>query len=211
MNFRLPFPNLFSSIPDFVMGLAFLATWIDPYSLGNDMISFALMVMLLEFIIIHSSAFIGSIMFGDGAKKKKVIAMIGFSAFYMIFVLTFSLGFGDWWPVIAFTGLMLNRLLSVIVGDIPEGEERERVRGMWAINVVCYLVGVFATTLLPVPEFGITPDVVSAAGLTGEGIWIDEPYRVVAFGFFYFTAVGVFELTNIWIHYSSPQLQQPSE
>lgn len=192
------------------MGLAFLATWIDPYSLGNDMISFALMVMLLEFIIIHSSAFIGSIMFGDGVKKKKVIAMIGFSAFYMIFVLTFSIGFGDWWPVIAFTGLMLNRLLSVIVGDIPEGEERERVRGMWAINVICYLVGVFATTLLPVPEFGITPDVVSAAGLTGEGIWIDEPYRVVAFGFIYFTAVGVFELADIWIHYSSPQLQQPS-
>ena len=76
MNFRLPFPTLFSSVPDFVMGLAFLATWIDPYSLGDGMISFALMVMLLEFIIIHSSAFIGSIMFGDADKKKKVIAMI---------------------------------------------------------------------------------------------------------------------------------------
>ena len=193
------------------MGLAFLATWIDPYSLGDGMISFALMVMLLEFIIIHSSAFIGSIMFGDTAKKKKVIALIGFSAFYMIFVLAFSVGFDDWWPVIAFTGLMLNRLLSVIVGDIPEGKERERVRGMWAINVLCYLVGVFATTLLPVPEFGITPDSITAAGFTGEGIWIDEPYRVLAFGFFYFTAVGIFEFANIWIHYKSPQSNKISE
>ena len=193
------------------MGLAFLATWIDPYSLGDGMISFALMVMLLEFIIIHSSAFIGSIMFGDTAKKKKVIALIGFSAFYMIFVLAFSVGFDDWWPVIAFTGLMLNRLLSVIVGDIPEGKERERVRGMWAINVLCYLVGVFATTLLPVPEFGITPDSITAAGFTGEGIWIDEPYRVLAFGFIYFTAVGVFESANIWIHYKSPQSNKISE
>ena len=105
---------------------------------------------------------------------------------------------------------MLNRLLSVIVGDIPEGEERDRVRGMWAINVLCYLVGVFATTLLPVPEFGITPDSIAAAGLTGEGIWIDEPYRVLAFGFFYFTAVGIFEFSNIWIHYNSPQPQKPS-
>lgn len=207
MNIRLPFPGLISSLPDFLMGLAFLATWIDPYSLGDSMISYAILVMLMEFIIIHSSAFVGSVMFGDAAKKKKVLSMIGFSAFYMIFVLAFSVGFGDWWPVIAFTGLMLNRLLSVIVGDIPEGKERDRVRGMWAINVLCYLVGVFATTLLPMPEFGITSDAIAAADLTGEGIWIDEPYRVLAFGFFYFTTVGIFESADIWIHTNSPQSQ----
>jgi hypothetical protein len=134
-------------------------------------------------------------MFGDASRKKKFFTMLGFSAFYMIFVLAFSFGFGEWWPVIAFTGLMANRLLSVLVGEIPEGEAMKRTRGMWGVNVICYLVGVFATTLLPVPEFGVTPAVISSAGLTGEGIWIDEPYRVLAFGFLYFSAVGYFELT----------------
>lgn len=207
MNARLPFSNLLSSVPDVVVGLAFLATWIDPASLGDNMISFAVMVMLLEFIIIHSSAFIGNIMFSDAPKKKKVTAMAGFSAFYLIFVLAFAFGFGDWWPVIAFTGLMLNRLLSVLVGNIPEGEERKRIQGMWAVNVVCYLAGVFATTVLPVPELGVTADHISTAGLTGEGIWIDEPYRVLAFGFFYFTAVGIFEFVTAKKHYAASHTQ----
>jgi hypothetical protein len=194
MTFKLPFPQLFSSVPDFMMGAAFLATWIDPYALGDGMLPYLLLVMLLEFIIIHSSAFIGNIMYGDLSKNKKITLMLGFFGFYILFVLAFSFGFGEWWPIVAFTGLMLNRMLSVLVGNLPEGEERERVRSMWAVNVFCYIVGVFATIMLPIPAMGITPEAISNSGLTGEGIWIEEPYRLAAFGFLYFTAVGFFEL-----------------
>jgi hypothetical protein len=195
MTFKLPFPQFISSVPDFLMGAAFLATWIDPYALGDGMLPYLLLVMLLEFIIIHSSAFIGNIMYGDLSKQKKITMMLGFFGFYTLFVLAFSLGFGEWWPIVAFTGLMLNRMLSVLVGNLPEGEERERVKSMWAVNVLCYIVGVFATILLPIPAMGITPEVISQAGLTGEGIWVEEPYRLAAFGFLYFTAVGYIELT----------------
>lgn len=195
MTLKLPFPNIFSSVPDFLMGAAFLATWIDPYALGDGMLPYLMLVMLLEFIIIHSSAFIGNIMYGDLSKQKKITMMLGFFGFYTLFVLAFSLGFGEWWPIVAFTGLMLNRMLSVLVGNLPEGAERERVRSMWAVNVFCYIVGVFATILLPIPALGITPEAIAQAGLTGEGIWIEEPYRLAAFGFLYFSAVGSIELT----------------
>lgn len=195
MTLKLPFPNIFSSVPDFLMGAAFLATWIDPYALGDGMLPYMMLVMLLEFIIIHSSAFIGNIMYGDLSKQKKITMMLGFFGFYTLFVLAFSLGFGEWWPIVAFTGLMLNRMLSVLVGNLPEGAERERVRSMWAVNVFCYIVGVFATILLPIPALGITPEAIAQAGLTGEGIWIEEPYRLAAFGFLYFSAVGSIELT----------------
>ena len=42
----------------------------------------------------------------------------------------------------------------------------------------------------------MTPEVVAAQRLTGEGLWIDQPWRVVAFGFFYFLAVSLSELSD---------------
>jgi hypothetical protein len=201
MNFRLPFPHVFSSLPDFAMGLAFLATWIDPYSLGNDMPQYLLLVMLMEFIIIHSAGFMGVIIYGEGDRKRRILFVIGLGFFYSLFVVGFALAFGEWWPLWAFWILIFNRLMSgLFEGDNSE-TKKKFVMGMWAVGVFCYLVGVFATTLLPVPELGITPQVISGMNLSGGGVWIDEPYRVLAFGFFYFTAVGLFEFfASRWIN-----------
>ncbi len=47
--------------------------------------------------------------------------------------------------------------------------------------------------MLPVPVFDIRRDVIHTQELPGGGFWGDEPYRVIGFGFFYFTAVAVSE------------------
>lgn len=52
----------------------------------------------------------------------------------------------------------------------------------------------FFTTLVPMPALGITPEVVAGQHLPGSGLWVDQPQRVIAFGFLYFAAVGVSEL-----------------
>jgi hypothetical protein len=69
------------------------------------------------------------------------------------------------------------------------------VRG-WAVGAMAYLGAVFATTLLPVPELGIDAGVRAAADLPGGGLWIDEPQRVIAAGFLYFTMLGLSELAD---------------
>jgi hypothetical protein len=193
-EFRIPYPNYVSALPDLVMALMFLATWIEPTALGRNMIQYLVLVMLMEFIIIHSSAFFGAALLSTLPKLKKTLAVLGLGAFYTLFVAGFSLAEGEWWPIVAFWGLVFNRLMSVLLGRSIEGKEKVSMMAMWVIGTVCYLGGVFLTILLPVPELGITPEFAAALPMHGGGLWFDEPHRLVAFGFIYFTAIGLIEI-----------------
>lgn len=191
MNFRLPYPNVFSSLPDFVMGLAFLATWLEPSALGDDMVSALSQVMILEFIIIHSAGFMSGIMYGPEPRFKKITMLLALGLFYFLFVAGFAVGFHSWWPVIAFCGLMFNRMLSVLTGQAEEGKEQEFSKNMWGVNVGCYLISVFIAILVPLPEFGVHSGALSHLNMTGN--FVDEPHRLMAWGFLYFTMVGFSE------------------
>ena len=192
MNFRLPFPNVFSSVPDFLVGLTFLVTWIDPKALGDDMVASMFQVMLVEFIIIHSAGFMGNVIYSKYPQSKKLLYLLGFGAFYFVFIGAFALGFHSWWPVIAFGGLLLNRMLSVITGQAETGKEQELVKQMWGVNVVCYLVSVFAAILIPFPELGVSPNDLSHLDMSGD--FVDQPHKMMAWGFMYFMLVGWYEL-----------------
>ena len=58
----------------------------------------------------------------------------------------------------------------------------------WMLSFVFYLVGIFATALVPLPALGLTRDFVISMHLDGTGLWIDHPETVIAFGAFYFAA-----------------------
>ncbi|MFA6457016.1 MAG: hypothetical protein WCW40_09365 [Bacteroidota bacterium] len=191
MNVRLPYPHVVSSIPDFVAGLAFLVTWIDPKSLGDDMVSSLFQVMLLEFIIIHSAGFMGTLIFSAIPKGKKALQLLGLGLLYSLFVAGFAFAFRSWWPVIAFWGLLFNRMMSVLTGQAEQGKEQELVKSMWGVNTGCYLVAVFAAILLPLPALGVSPDDLAHLDISGE--FVDEPHRMMAWGFLYFSMVGWFE------------------
>ena len=64
----------------------------------------------------------------------------------------------------------------------------------WGIGVFCYVMLVFATVILPMPAFGVTQEMIARQGFTMGGLWIDEPFRVLAFGFLYFATIGLAEL-----------------
>jgi hypothetical protein len=62
--------------------------------------------------------------------------------------------------------------------------------------------------VLPVPRFGLTPDVVLAQHLPSGGLWIEQPQRAMAFGFLYFVLVGLSELfDHRWVASSVPASQ----
>jgi len=193
---RSPLPALLSALPDFALAGLFLATWIAPDLLGTGRIGQLMLVMLLEFIVVHSAAFMGMAAVGGTTTWHKIRAILGFGVFYTLFVGGFALAFGVLWPLAAFWGLTLNRLLSAILGQAAEGDERQLMMRGWAVGALAYLAAVFATTLLPVPRLGITSEVVTAAALPGSGLWISEPWRVLAAGFLYFSAVGLSELVD---------------
>ena len=192
--------SIVSAVPDLALGATFLITWLQPYRLGDQMVKYLIGIMLLEFIIIHSAAFMGTVAISRKRKSQKVLALVGFGLFYSLFAGGFSLAFKSPWPLIAFWGLTLNRLSRVIVGGAFSEDEKQLMLGEWAMSTVFYLLFVFMTVLLPVPRFGITPSVVSNQGLPGEGLWIDDPHRAIAFGFLYFTSLGAVSLmTWKWV------------
>lgn len=188
--------SVVSAIPDFALAATFLITWISPTRLGERMVPHLVLVMLLEFIIIHSSAFMGNVAISEMTRLKKTGAILGLGAFYSLFAGGFSLAFRSPWPLVAFWGLTLNRLLRAILGGALGKVEKTLMTMEWVSTTVFYLLFVFLTVLLPVPRFGIRFPLEGV----GEGLWIDEPQRVMAFGFLYFTALGILNVSTFrWL------------
>jgi hypothetical protein len=186
--------HLISALPSFILSGIFLITWVAPNALGQKMISYLMLVMLLEFINVHAAGFMGNTIISENSRGKKAAMIIGLGIFYTLFVGGFAFMFEQWWPVWAFWGLILNRLLGVLLGKAPTGQEKIMLQTSWAIGVFCYVMLVFATILLPVPVLGVSSEAIAQQGFTARGLWIDEPYRLMAFGFLYFIVIGLAEL-----------------
>jgi len=194
--------DIVAAAPDAGLAAICLLTWLAPDAVGAQQVRYVVLLMLLEFVVIHSAAFMGQAVVDIDQPPARAMAILGFGLFYTIFVGAFGLAFHTWWPVAGFWLLTGNRLLGVLVGQAPDGEERRYLRAGWATGVVFYVGAVFLTLFLPLPRFGITPDVVARQGFAGMGgVWIQEPHRVVAAGFLYFAATAVSELFgHDWLH-----------
>lgn len=188
--------GLIAALPDLALGATFLITWFHPATFGEKAVSGFLLLMLLEFITVHSAGFMGVVLVSGWTKRKRLLALLGLGCLYTIFVGGFALSFGEWWPVWSFWLLMANRLLGVLIGQAPEGREKVFIMASWAASVFFYVAFVFLTSFAPMPAFGLTPEFVGGLGLPGGGLWIEEPHRVIAFGFLYFLAMGLAELAG---------------
>lgn len=186
--------GVLASIPDFALAGAFLVTWVDPYRLGPTSVQYYLLTMLLEFVIVHSAGFMGAVAFSRDHAHHRARNILGLGLVYSLFVGAFALRFESWWPLLAFWGLSLNRMLGVLMGDAPAGRDRQYVQAGWALAVMYYLGGAFVTLWLPLPELGLNRGVVSSLELPGGGAWLDEPQRVLAFGVIYFGLTGLGEV-----------------
>lgn len=188
--------NLLSALPDAGLAGLFLLTWIAPTLLDEKMVSDLMIVMIMEFIIIHSSVFMGIIIISSFPMARKIRYLLGLGLLYSLFVAGFSFGFGVWWPFIGFWGLMANRLSGIILGRVPTEEQKALVGKTWILGVVCYLGGVTITSIVPLPPLGVTYEVIAAQGIEGSGAWNDEPHNVLAFGTLYFSATAWSEYKN---------------
>ena len=206
--------RVFTALPDLGLSLAFLITWIAPLTFSPKAVSYFLLVMLMEFIIVHSAGFMGSVVFNKPLSTHiKIKMLLGLGAFYGLFAAGFALGFRAWWPLWTILLLTLNRILIVLIGPMPDGRERIFIQKGWAAATVFYLLFVFVTLFLPIPALGVTDEVIRLQEFTSSGAWIDEPYRVLAFGFLYFLATGLSELySHRWISVGHlPDLTPPAE
>jgi hypothetical protein len=190
-------PNhLASALPDFTLALAYLVAWVAPGRTTPEMLRWLLLTMLLEFIVMHSSAFMSHLVIA-GSGRKGVPAVVLLGLFYSIIVGAFSLAFHTAWPLFSFWALMLNRATVLFFRQAPRGDEMRVVGATWSASAMFYVLGCMLTVVAPLPRFGFGPEHVAAMHLNGRGVWELEPWRAMAFGFLYFAAMGAFQLWGI--------------
>jgi hypothetical protein len=185
--------GLAAAIPDFCIALFFLAAWLEPFRFGAGVIHALLLTMILEFIIVHSSGFMGVVSLTSGRPSRKLLSLFGLGLLYTLFVGAFCLSEGVLWPLISFWALTANRML-VLLNPRPEDTPALYLGASWAMSVVFYIGACILTLMAPVPEFGLAGYSPGDFGLSGGGTWIEEPHRVVAFGVVYFTLQGIWDL-----------------
>lgn len=177
------------------LGLAavFLITWIAPYTFGVQTVRHLTFLMLLEFLVVHATGFLGGIGSKDSTRRERAFMAFVLLCLYLCFAAAFSAMYGGWWPLLAFLTLYLGKLPTVVFHP-PGHDGQSIVMANWAAMTCLYLFGVFATVMFDVPPLGVTPEVIAAQEFTMEGEWPEQPYRVMAFGTIYFTGMAIVSL-----------------
>ena len=186
-----PMARGFSALPDILTSAMFLCGWIAPGVLGYPRVRDLMLLMLIEFIVMHSSAFTAAVLGADNVSRfKRALFLVGLTAFYMIFVLAFSLAFSSTWPIWGFLWLFVSRFLQLFTSNAEAKAKLQRLWSGWLVSALAYIGGVFLTAFVPLPSLGITPEVIANLHLTGSGLWIDKPWTVLAFGTIYFALLA---------------------
>lgn len=193
---RAPLLRRFAlALPDAVTCGFFALTWLEPFRFGADAVKTGLIVMLLEFLVVHSSGFFAVLVYNPEASRlKRTLSVLGLSLFYLLFVLGWAAVFAEWWPLGAFAWLIGSRLGTIWIDPVPLVNEAGRQLILWVLSVLLYLGGVFATVDTPLPYLGIPPELVPSLGITGGGLWVEQPHRVIAFGALYFGGLALVKL-----------------
>jgi hypothetical protein len=188
--------RLLPAVPDVALGLTLLVTWFAPFAMGPSTLSHAALLMVLEFIVIHSSAFMGLALFGDVGALHKTATVVGLGLFYSIFLVAFAYTQDQWWPVWAFSGLTANRLLNALFFKGSADAARRRMQQQWATSALLYVLWVIATAIVPLPAFGLTVDFVRESGIKGAGLWVHHPESLMVARAGYFLSQAYYELTG---------------
>lgn len=186
--------RLLGALPDVITGAACLIVWVSPFAFGQGAVKTVVLMMLMEFLLVHGTGFFTVIAFADDLSRgKRLLAMLGLLAFYALFVGVFAWMFRAWWPVWVFAWLVVAKGFWIFSAPREREQELQRQMTTWAFSVLLYLMAVFGGVFLPLPELGLTPDVVSMLGLPGGGEWIERPHTAVAGMAFYYLAIATFK------------------
>ena len=187
-----PAVRLLGALPDALTAGFFVVLWVAPQLLWPQALRTGLLMMLVEFILVHAAGMLGGIVLArEGQAGSRWKPILGFGAFYLVFIAAWAWQFQAWWPLLAL-GWLLAGKLALVLQPLPSADKRHQLASDWAIGVMAYLAGVFLTTFLPLPRLGLDRAIVAAADLPGDGgHWLTHPQSVIAFGVFYFGVLAL--------------------
>ncbi|AVP96419.1 hypothetical protein C7S18_04065 [Ahniella affigens] len=180
---------VFAVIPDLVTASLFVLCWIAPAWIGPGWIKSLMLLMVFEFVCIHATAFLMNLAMSDKmSRTKRSVGIVAIGFGYLGLAAAIAYAFGAWWPIIAFLWLLVGKL--AIVWEQANKQRQRQQMLIWGISTGAYIVTVLAGVMIPVPALMITDAVREAAELTGSGLWVDHPERMIFSGLLYFCALS---------------------
>ncbi len=187
---------LASAIPYFILVVVLTRAWIDPLSVDEGIwVPLAVGLMALEFILLHSGVFMGTMAAKAQSTARRVGVFALLAGFYAIFAVAFSQMTGTWEILKIFGFLMAGRFITVIIAS---GEGEQPLIGRSFAGIATYIPVVFLTVFVPFPELGVSPEVLREVYPgRGGGLWERHPERAIAGAIIYFGLMGLFELKQL--------------
>ncbi|HEB82671.1 MAG TPA: hypothetical protein ENJ11_07405 [Gammaproteobacteria bacterium] len=184
---------LASAIPYLYLSWVLLDVWRFPMQWDNGRwVPFAVGLLVLEFILLHSGVFIATLAAESRDTKKQIKIFLGLLLFYGLMTYGIARSTGSNELMLIFASVMLGRFISSVL--LREGGRDEYMKRA-ALGIVLYLLLTAASIFLPVPELGITSSVLAEVYPDrGGGIWEREPERAIAMACIYFCLLGLAEL-----------------
>jgi hypothetical protein len=177
-------------LPDLAFAAIFLVAWISPGTLGDQIVRRLFLLLLMEFIVLQATGLMGTVTIQIANRAVRGTAILAFAAFYTVFAGAISIAMSSWLPLLGFWALTLNRLLGVLLRQVPDEETRSFVARGWLAGTSYFLSGFLLVTVLPIPPLGLTRTYALAHPIIGAVPWVAEPQRVMAFGAFYYLLTG---------------------
>jgi len=199
---------LLAAIPCFLLSGILFGVWADPMDWDDgNWIRFGVGLMLLEFILLHSGAFMAVVLGIKQSLSKRLMVFFGFVLLYGLMIWGVSLALDNSGLMWIFIAVVAGRLTTAFFNrEIGIGAILARS----TIGIVCYLFVVFATVFVPVPEWGITPQVLEQVYPDrGSGVWEDEPQRAIVGAAVYFLLMGLAELLLLGPNWLGVGMQPP--
>ena len=193
-----------AALPDVAGAWLFAWCWKNPLGWHPDLSMALGQVVLIEFLVLHSSVFFAALISSGADRWTKVRTALLLCLIYVPFAAAFALANRSWWPVAAFAWLLSGRMAMVASGRASD-LEKKRLRALWGDSFGFYILFAFLAAFATVPSFGYLTMSVPWSG------WAIRPQQVMCWGFLYFSAVAVRKLLDNYRWGSSlPDQEAPS-
>ena len=175
--------------------------WLAPMQWdGGSWVIFGVGLLLLEFVSLHSGMFLVAGMRKYSPLSNRFLFIGLLVAGYTLIMYGFSLEFGGAQLMWVFAGVMLGRLVSLGYGDDTKAAAGLLIARS-SVGIALYVILGFASVLVPIPELGITDEVLSEVYPDRVGgVWGNEPHRAIAMAAMYFGLMALAE----WFLISRP-------
>jgi hypothetical protein len=177
-----------ASIPDAITAAFYFTAWVAPSLLGPQWVRSLLAAIVIEFLVMHASAFYGFGIAKRDDRLSKRAAILGIlTCAYLVPITAIAIFMQTIAPVLSFIWLFTSRFAFILLNPATATEETKRVQWLWAASIVTYFAGVILTNKLPLPALGLTPDFVASLSISGHpNPNAQPPQLTIAFGLLYF-------------------------